>query len=87
MAIALHFIRWRSLFLYSFSPDFETALRARGTGNSPPKPPVHEGLGEQPTKPPVNGGLGGREQGLNTSGNWGLSGFEFGDKSIFEINS
>ena len=41
MAIALHFIRWRSLFLYSFSPDFETALRARGTGNSPPKPPVH----------------------------------------------
>jgi len=26
MAIALHFIRWRSLFLYSFSPDFETAL-------------------------------------------------------------
>ncbi|WP_254031270.1 hypothetical protein [Planktothrix agardhii] len=30
MVIALHFIRWRSLFLYSFSPDFETALRARG---------------------------------------------------------
>ncbi|CAD5980109.1 NAD(P)-dependent alcohol dehydrogenase [Planktothrix agardhii] len=26
MVIALHFIRWRSLFLYSFSPDFETAL-------------------------------------------------------------
>ncbi|SKB13366.1 hypothetical protein PL11201_500002 [Planktothrix sp. PCC 11201] len=26
MAIAFHFIRWLSLFLYSFSPDFETAL-------------------------------------------------------------
>ncbi|WP_301947641.1 hypothetical protein [Planktothrix agardhii] len=34
MVIALHFIRWRSLFLYSFSPDFETALGARGGGNT-----------------------------------------------------
>ncbi|CAD0228455.1 conserved hypothetical protein [Planktothrix agardhii] len=35
MVIALHFIRWRSLFLYSFSPDFETALGLGGGSNRP----------------------------------------------------